>query len=126
MADQPLSAEFEQLLRQALRPVDPPAALEARLERRLTSWVEMAAEELEAWELSAMRDPKNWPTLPRTAVAAGVGGAAAVGLVLLRTQRKRHKRRDAARDPLDLAERTMRDLAHEASKLLGEANRRLR
>jgi hypothetical protein len=123
VAERPLSADFEALLRQALQPIEPPAELEARMEARLTSLVEAAAEELEAWELSAMRDPRNWM---RPVVAAGVGGAAAVGLVLVRTQRKRHKRRDAARHPLDLAGRTVRDLAHEANKLVTEANRRLR
>ena len=113
---------FESLLRQAFAPVNPPEDLEARLEDRLTGLVEAAAEELESWELTAMHDPRNWV---RPVVAVGVGGAAAVGLVLVRTQRKRHKRRDAATDPLDLAERTLRDLAHEAGKLIDEAQKRL-
>lgn len=122
----PISADFESLLRQALQPIEPPAELEERVERRLTSLLEMAAEELEAWELSAIRDPRNWPGIPRTVVVAGVGGAAAVGLVLVRTQRKRHKRRDAAAHPLDLAGRTVRDLVQEANRLTGDARRRLR
>ena len=123
---QPMSADFEALLRQALAPVEPPAELEERLERRLTSLLEMAAEELEAWELSAIRDPRNWPGIPRTVMVAGVGGAAAVGLVLVRTQRRRHKRRAAAADPLDLAGRTVRDLVHEANRMAADARRRLR
>lgn len=123
---QPMSADFESLLRQALHPIEPPAELEERLERRLTSLLEMAAEELEAWELSAIRDPRNWPGIPRTVMVAGVGGAAAVGLVLVRTQRRRHKRRDAAADPLDLAGRTVRDLVHEANRMAADARRRLR
>ena len=117
------AADFEALLRQALQPIEPPEELELRIEGRLRSIVEEAVGELEAWELSAMRDPRNWV---RPVVAAGVGTAAGVGLVLIRTQRKRHKRRDAAKDPLDLAERTLKDLAHETNKLLREANRRLR
>jgi hypothetical protein len=117
------AADFESLVRQALRPIEPPADLEVRLETRFREIIEDAVGELEGWELSAMRDPRNWV---RPVVAAGVGTAAGVGLVLVRTQRKRHRRRDIAKDPLDLAERTLRDLAHETSKLLKEANRRLR
>jgi len=115
-------AEFETLLRQALTPVDPPVDLEARLESRLTDLAVAAAEELEGWELSAMRDPRNWiPTVTATAV----GGAAAVGLVLVRTRRRRHKRRDAAGNVLELAESTVRDLAREAGRVVSEAQRRL-
>ena len=62
-------ADFESLLRQALAPVDPPAELEARLELTLGSLVGMAAEELESWELSAVKDPKNWIRLARPAAA---------------------------------------------------------
>ena len=78
-------SDFETLLREAFAPVDPPAELEARLEERLTTLVEAAVDELEGWELATMRDPRNWgPTI----AAAGVGGAAAVGLVLVRVQRR--------------------------------------
>ena len=42
------------------------------------------------------------------------------GLVLVRTQRKRHKRRAASDNVLELAEHTVRDLAHEAGKLIDE------
>ncbi len=88
-------ADFESLLKRALSPVDPPKELEARLEGTLGSLVDLAAEELEAWELSAMRDPRNWV---RPVAAAAIGSGAAVGLVLVRTQRRRHKRRrEAAR-----------------------------
>ena len=116
------AAEFETLLRQALAPIEPPADLEARLEDRLSTLAIAAAEELEGWELKAMRDPRTW--IP-TVSAAAVGGAAAVGLVLVRTQRKRHKRRDASGNVLELAEHTVRDLAREASKVIDEAQRRL-
>ena len=114
--------DIEHLLRQALQPVDPPEALEARLEARFREVAIAAAEELEGWELSAMRDPRNW--LP-TVAAAGVGGAAAVGLVLVRTQRRRHKRRAASGSALELAEHTLRDLAREAGRVIDEAHRRL-
>jgi hypothetical protein len=56
--------------------------------------------------------------------AATVGGVAAVGLVLVRTQRRRHKRREAADNPLELAQHTVRDLAREAGKIIDEAQRR--
>src|ERR687893_232221 len=93
-------ADFETLLRQALAPVDPPAELEARLEETLGSLVGMAADELDSWELSAVKDPKNWIRLARPVAAVVVGSGAAVGLVIVRTQRKRHGRRPHAPRPL--------------------------
>ena len=107
--------DFEALLRQALAPVDPPERLSERLERTLTSLTDAAAEELEAWEIGAMRDPRNWV---RPVVAVGVGTTAGAALVLLRARQKGKKRRSQATDPLDLAERTLRDLADEARKLI--------
>jgi hypothetical protein len=110
--------DFEGLLRQALSPIDPPERLSERLERTLATLTDAAAEELEAWELSAVRDPRNWPSLARPVVAVGVGTTAGVGLVLLRARAKSKKRRAQASDPLDFAERTLRDLADEARRLL--------
>jgi hypothetical protein len=110
--------DFEGLLRQALSPVDPPERLSKRLEDTLSTLTDAAAEELDAWEMSAMRDPRNWPTIHRPVVAAAVGTTAGIGLVLLRTRAKNKKRRSQASDPLDFAERTLRDLADEARRLL--------
>ena len=107
--------DLEGLLRQALAPVDPPERLSERLEQTLSTLTDAAAEELEAWEMSAMRDPRNWV---RPVVAAGVGTTAGIGLVLLRTRAKHKKRRDQSSDPLDFAGRTLRDLADEARRLL--------
>jgi hypothetical protein len=118
------AADFETLLRQAFAPIDPPAELEARVEARLTGLLELAAEELEGWELSTLSDPRNWPGIPRTAALATVGGAAAVGLVLVRTQRKRHKRRAASDNVLELVEHTLHDLRKEAGKLVTDATKR--
>jgi len=118
------SWDIETKLRQALAPVDPPADLEPRLEMTLGSLVEMAADELEAWELSAMRDPRNWPRAalgPAAAVVVGTGAAA--GLVVLRTRRKRHGRRAAAHSALDLAERTVRDASREALRVFRDVAR---
>jgi hypothetical protein len=107
-------ADIETMLKRALSPVDPPKELEARLELTLGSLVDMAAEELEAWEMAAMRDPRNWV---RPVAAAAIGSGAAVGLVLVRTQRRRHKRRKEADSPVDLLSRTLRDLAREARRV---------
>jgi hypothetical protein len=79
------AANLEGLLRRALAPVDPPEHLTLRLEEALTSLTELAAEELEGWELSAMRDPRNWV---RPAAAVVVGTGAGLALVLLRARRR--------------------------------------
>jgi len=113
--------DIEARLRAALAPVDPPAHLQERVEATLDTLVELAADELEAWELGAMRDPRNWPRAaigPAAALVVGTGAAA--GLVVLRTQRKRHRRRAQSRNPRDLAARTMRDAMREARKVLDD------
>jgi hypothetical protein len=123
MARTEVSAPFEDIearLRAALRPVDPPSELQERVEFTLDSLVELAADELEAWELKAMRDPRNWPRAVVPAAAVVVGGAAAAGLVVLRTQRKNHRRRAQSHGVGDLAARTFRDAAREARKVLDE------
>jgi hypothetical protein len=110
--------DLEARLRRALAPVEPPEELELRLESRMSELVELAADELDAWEMTALRDPRNWPRAAlRPAAAVVVGTGAAVGLVVLRTQRRRHRRRAAARGPLDLAERTLRDVTREALRV---------
>ena len=120
MAD---AAYFEALLREALAPVEPPADLVERLESTLQTITELAADELEAWELRAMRDPRNWV---RPAAAIVVGGAAGTALVLLRA---RH-RAQAARAELEArrripfsrgdAERAVREFSQQARRLFGE------
>ena len=118
------STDFEALLRQALAPIEPPKELEERLENRFVSILELATEELESWELMSLTDPKNWVSLHRPVIAAAAGTAAGVGLVLVRTQRKRHKRRAAASGAIDLGRRTLRDLRDEAGRLFEDAARR--
>jgi hypothetical protein len=111
---------FERLLREALAPVEPPADLAKRLESTLTSITELAAEELEAWELSAMRDPRNWA---RPAAALVAGGAAGTALVLLRARHRANDRGGPAAGltlARDTAERALRDLGRETRKLLGD------
>ena len=116
--------EFEAKLRRALAPVEPPADLELRLQTTLGSLVELAADELEGWELRAIKDPRNWPRAalgPAAAVVVGTGAAA--GLVVLRTRGRRHKRRALSRNPLELAERTLRDVGREALRVFQDVAR---
>ena len=107
--------EFESLLLRAFQPVDPPERLSERLELTLTELTDLAAEELEAWEISSMRDPRNWM---RPVVAAGVGATAGTALVLLRVRSKNKRHRAQSHDFLELAERTLKDVADEARHLL--------
>jgi len=113
--------DLEAVLRRALAPVEPPVELEQRLELTLDSIVELAAEELESWELAGLRDPRNWPRAALgPGVAVVVGGGAAVGLVLLRTQRRRPKRKAASRGAMDLTARTVKDVAREALRVFDD------
>jgi hypothetical protein len=103
----------ERLLRSALVPVDPPEALSDRLERGLSELTEAAADELADWELSAMRDPRNWG---RPAAAVVVGGLAGGALVLVRARQRQRKRETrglralekGVRDVTDQVERRLR------------------
>lgn len=108
------TTDFEALLRRALAPVDPPAELSARLETTLTSIADLAADELESWELSSMRDPRNWV---RPAVAVVAGTAAGAALVVIRTKQRSKQRRRQSRNALDLAERTVSDALREARRI---------
>jgi len=109
------ATDFEALLREALTPVDPPADLVARLEVTLISLTELAQDELDAWELSAMRDPRNWV---RPAAAAVVGVTAGTALVVLRVRWRHRTRKQQSSSLIDLAERTMHDVADEARRIL--------
>jgi len=105
--------DVERLLRSALVPVDPPVSLTDRLELRLTETVDIAAEELADWELSTMRDPRNWG---RTAAAGAVLAAAGGTLVLVRA-RQQHKKRQA--DALKALEQSIEDVSTDIRKRLG-------
>jgi hypothetical protein len=110
-------SNFEGLLREALTPVEPPEGLVERLELTLTSITEMAVDELEAWELTSMRDPRNWV---RPAAALLAGGAAGTALVLLRARRRAQASPSSVRDARESAERALRELSRETRRLLGE------
>jgi hypothetical protein len=95
MAAEP-SPDVENLLRSALRPIEPPDNLAGRVEETLSAVTEAAAEELSAWaeelsesELRSLRDPRNWV---RPAAAIAAGGVAAGGLVLVELRRRGGKR----------------------------------
>jgi hypothetical protein len=108
-------ADIETLLSRALQPVDPPDGLSSRLESTLVDLTEAAVVELESWELRAMRDPRNWV---RPVVAVVVTATAGTALVILRVRQKNKRHRKHSTDLLDLAERTLKDVADEARHLL--------
>ena len=106
-------SDIERLLRSALVPVEPPVSLVDRLELRLSHRVDSAAEELADWELSAMRDPRNWG---RT-VAAGAVLAAAGGTLVLVRARQQQKKRHAG--PLKALEHGIEDVSADIRRRLG-------
>ena len=112
------AADFESLLRQALAPVDPPADLVARLETTLVTLAQAAQEELESWELAAMRDPRNWV---RPAAAAVVGAGAGTALVALRVRSRHRARQQQSSGLVDLAGRVFRDVAEEALRIFSRS-----
>jgi hypothetical protein len=105
--------ETERLLRSALVPVEPSEALSDRLERRLSELTDAAVGELADWELSAMRDPRNWVRPVGALVVGGVAGGALVLVRARQRQRKRHARR------LRGLERGVRDVAGDLQRRLG-------
>jgi hypothetical protein len=109
--------DFEALLQEALRPVEPRDDFALRLEDALTNITALATEELESWELSAMRDPRNWV---RPAAALMVGGAAATALVVLRARRQHEEPPPASRQAAvkDFAERTLGDFSAQVRRLV--------
>lgn len=108
---------LEGLLHRALSPVEPPEDLGRRLEGALTSLTESAVEELEAWELSAMRDPRNWV---RPAAAMMVGGTAGVALVLLRVRNRPRSQASSLQGARVAAGRAVSDLNEHTRRLLGD------
>ena len=90
MSDHAASDNFEDVIRRALAPVDPPEDLAQRLERTLWNLTELAVDELEGWELRSMRDPRNWV---RPVAAIAIGTAAGAGLLLLGWRRQHRRQR---------------------------------
>jgi hypothetical protein len=97
---------LEELLADALRPIEPPDDLGTRIESTLTAITEQAAASLESWaeglseaELDALRDPRNW-VRPVAAVAAGTLAGGALVLVGMRRRRRPAGLRATAEDLL--------------------------
>jgi hypothetical protein len=110
-----MTANVEALLREALTPVDPPVRVAEQLQSRLTALTEAAQEELDSWELAAMRDPRNWV---RPVVAAGVTVTAGTALVALRVRGRQQTRRKQSSTLIEFAEHTLHDIAEEARRVL--------
>ena len=94
MTDPERHLDFEALLSDALRPIEPPEDLASRLEGTLTTITEHAAAELSSWaeelsesELQSLRDPRNW-VRPVAAVAAGTVAGGALVVVGMRRRRR--------------------------------------
>ena len=72
-------------------PIEPPARLGERLERRLTSITDAAVDEWAEFDEDALRDPRRWARL----VVAGVIGAGAGGALIVVRARQKQKKREA-------------------------------
>ncbi|HWI22279.1 MAG TPA: hypothetical protein VNT22_06650 [Baekduia sp.] len=108
--------DIELLLSRVLSPVEPPEKLRAPLHERLEKWTEDAVDELESWELSAMRDPRNWGRIARPVAAVAIAGTAGTALVLMRAHNQ--SKLSKSQDPFEAAEKTLRAVADETRKLL--------
>lgn len=112
MSSQPASVEA--LLGRALAPVEPPAHLAERLESTLAEIAALAAEELDAWELRSLHDPRTWV---RPVAAVAVGSVAAAGVSLLRA-RRRGRVGVANSDAAEFASDAIRTIADEVERRL--------
>lgn len=106
--------DVEALLRRAFTPVEPPERLSERLDSTLQSLTDASLDELEGWELRAMKDPRNWV---RPVMATAVGASAGTALVVLRV-RAAQKKKQQSRNPAIQARKTADAVAAEARKLL--------
>src|SRR3954462_5032241 len=109
-------SDVEHLLRSALVPIEPSEVLSERLERRLSELTYAAAGELADWELSTMRDPRNWV---RPVGALVVGGTAAGALILVRA-RQRQRKRQARGVGITALEQGVRGVARDLRRMVGQ------
>lgn len=108
--------EIELLLSRVLSPVEPPERLKESVQARLEKWTDQAVDDIESWEISAMRDPRNWGKIVKPAAGAAVVATAGTALVLLRAHNQSKQQKSL--DPFEAAEKTARLVAEEARKLL--------
>ncbi|MBN8866854.1 MAG: hypothetical protein J0H98_04820 [Solirubrobacterales bacterium] len=87
---------LEDLLADALRPIEPPQRMSDRLHDTFSAITDAAATDLSDWaeeltesELESLRDPRNW-IRPVTALAAG--GVATGALILVGFRRRSRPR----------------------------------
>ncbi len=87
---------LEDLLYDALRPVEPPQRMSDRLHDTFTAISEAAATELSGWadeltasEMDSLSDPRNWV---RPVVAVAAGGLATGALVVIGFRRRNRQR----------------------------------
>ncbi|MGC9219828.1 MAG: hypothetical protein ACP5H2_00575 [Solirubrobacteraceae bacterium] len=109
-----MTVNVEALLREALAPVEPPLRLAEQVESTLAALHEAASEELDGWELAAMRDPRTWWP---TAVAVTVTVVAGTALVALRVRTRQQARRGQHTSLRRAAERTIKDISEEARRI---------
>ncbi|HMS72770.1 MAG TPA: hypothetical protein PKB03_07005 [Baekduia sp.] len=109
------TGDIEGMLRAALTPVEPPERLIERFETTLNELADLAADELENWELRSMKDPRNWV---RPVAAAAIGAGAGAGLIALRVRRNHRTRVAEASSTSELAEETLKAMMAEARRML--------
>ena len=93
MSERPDPIDLDDLLADALRPIEPPERLGGRVETTLREITDAAAGEL-SWfadelsdsEREALRDPRNWV---RPIAAAAAGTVAGTALVVIEVRRRR-------------------------------------
>ena len=105
--------DLEAMLGRALAPVEPPEHLRERMEETLNRISDLAADELDAWELTALHDPRTWV---RPVAAIAIGTAAAGAAAVLQGRRRRGRRRSAGADPVDFAASALRTIADEVER----------
>lgn len=86
----------EDLLSDALRPIDPPERLSSRLKNTFSAISVAASSDLSDWadelaesEMQSLRDPRNWV---RPVVAVTAGGIATGALVVFEFRRRGRQR----------------------------------
>ncbi len=110
--------DLEALLSRALAPVEPPEHLAVQLEEALTTISALAADELDAWELRSLHDPRTW-VRPAAAIAIGTAAAGAAAVLQGRRRRRGRSRAPQPADPFAFAASAVRTIADEVQRRVG-------